>query len=107
MVQPSSELDDLCLLSLPGESQPKVANPQVAGSNPAGRTVPSTGFQKGTRRKVGSFIYSRICNGDVAEWSGRGLQSLLRRFESARHLCLPTEHARPVGFFSVTLFFVS
>jgi len=39
MVQPSSELDDPCLLSLPGESQPKVANPQVAGSNPAGRTA--------------------------------------------------------------------
>ena len=30
-------------------------------------------------------------SGDVTEWLGRGLQNLLRRFESARHLfsCFP------------------
>ena len=30
----------------------------------------------------------RPINGDVAEWLGRGLQNLVRRFESARHLCV-------------------
>ena len=37
--------------------------------------------------------------GDVAEWLGRGLQSLLRRFESARHL-----RERPLGIVPVGVF---
>ncbi len=46
----------------------RTSNPQAVGSSPTGRTQ------------------SHLYNGDVAEWLGKGLQNLVRRFESARHL---------------------
>ena len=54
-----------------------------------------------TSRNAGAFFMLESCpaqsgclplrsqkttTGDVTEWLGRGLQNLLRRFESARHL---------------------
>ena len=33
-----------------------------------------------------TFALPKTTTGDVTEWLGRGLQNLLRRFESARHL---------------------
>ena len=35
------------------------------------------------------------CQGDVAEWLGRGLQSLVQRFESARRLSFPRVRTSP------------
>ena len=39
-----------------------------------------------TPKPLPTFALPKTTPGDVTEWLGRGLQNLLRRFESARHL---------------------
>ena len=45
------------------------------------------GVQRGSGRAgYAARYHERAARGDVAEWLGRGLQSLVQRFESARRL---------------------
>ena len=66
----------------------RTSNPQAVGSSPTGRALV-------IRNEVLNATYT----GDVAEGLGRGLQNLVRRFESARNECesffIPSSHLQP------------
>ena len=46
--------------------------------------------------KLLTFLVSRECRGDVAEWLGSGLQSRIPRFESGHHLQLIPRKIRKI-----------
>ena len=58
-----------------------------------------------TPNPLPTFALPKTTPGDVTEWLGRGLQNLLRRFESARHLSSNASKS-PISYPADGAFFV-